>query len=161
MKKNVIIVSLCLLSTGLYAQKAQRADTVYIEKTKLDKKDNSICYLLKYQSQGMDNEIYRLKVEDFEGELIFGYSYKDSLKDYMFYSIVSYGAGVGHGIMFNKRDTTFYLTDVYDFSAIGDRIVRKSVSFDKKEATVMTKKDEGKTAYYRIKLKKIWPKPPR
>lgn len=70
------------------------------------------------------------------------------------YEVADLPTGLTWNILYNKEDTTFYITDKYDVQALGDTIDRRSINFQTHDAVVTSPVSRRR---YKIDLKKIWP----
>jgi hypothetical protein len=154
----ITILSILFTYVGLVTNSSQlqdKTDSVYIKKSYYNKKAHGYDSLSLVYKTGEKNYIIH-KCYGIEVELRFDYFYKDTLKSYQSYIIGNIPDGSYQNIFFDEKSKAFYMTDPYNLSAGNDRIVRKSVSFDKKSARVKSEGSDGKYFYYTIKLKKIW-----
>lgn len=155
MKKIFLGLTLSFIGLTIYGQ-GKANDSLFVVKQDFNEEKNSFYYVLILKRNGIANKIYKQYCVDFNAEFKYAYDYCDSLKCYSSYVIYDLASGAVKNILFNKKDTTFYITDTYDLKGIGDKIIKKSVSFDKKTATVRSK-DDRKKSDYKIRLQRIWP----
>ena len=132
----------------------ENIDSVYIIKSTLNKKENSLNYILVYKTGSNCYEVYRTRIVDYNGEVKYNFSYSDNSKTYTCYTDYDFATGVKRSFFYNKKNNSFYMTDLYDLKAIGDKIIKKTVDFEKHSLRVKSI-DNGKVTYYSVKLKEI------
>ncbi|PTR01143.1 hypothetical protein C8P68_101376 [Mucilaginibacter yixingensis] len=131
--------------------KSLKADPSFVTIDSAEVKANTIEYLLIFHSAGKTSEIYRVRNQDHSVEFAKNYMYAPL--NYVNYQVSDLPTGLVWNIFYSKTSNAFYVTDKYDVHAAGDTIDRKSVSFSRNVATVVSM-DDGKR--YKIGLKKIW-----
>ncbi|QQL51348.1 hypothetical protein [Mucilaginibacter ginkgonis] len=113
---------------------------------------NVFYYRLLLKVGKETRELYRVKNRDhsieFKRQRI-----KQPLQ-FISYEVYDLPTGVTWNVLFHSISKLCYVTDHYDFEAMGDKLIANSVDFNHMTAKVLTYRTKR---IYTIKLKKIWP----
>lgn len=110
-------------------------------------------YRLLYYTNGKQQEVYRLKNQDYSVELKRKYVY--SPLSYVCFEVSDLPTGLTWDILYESKSKFFFITDHYDIHAVGDTLDRTTVNFNNKVATIVSGNNGQR---YSIKLNKLWPK---
>lgn len=171
MRKLLIITSIVVMGCGYKRpNRVERGDSVISQSVYLQENtrsdslvvlDSTVAhqgvfdYVLSLHLKDTIVPVYRVQNQDNSVEMVKKYSAKSSSQyAYDCFEVADLPTGLTWNILYNKKDTAFYITDKYDVQALGDTIDRSSVNFKLKDAIVVSPVNGAR---YKINLKKIWP----
>ena len=134
----------------------RRNDSAYviIDRTTIDKQENTFDLVLVFKTDTNRYEIYREKNQDYSVEFKQVSSYNRGDLYYELFNIADLPTGRSKDVIRDKHSNTFYLTDWYDNQAVGDTLIKSSINFT--NYRIKVKSMLPNSSDYEIQLKKIW-----
>lgn len=151
---KVILVLICFIVFNGLSQEAEK--NIMIREQKCGVK-NIPCYIMYFtDSKHRIFEIIKINNQDYPYELTFDFSYRTTTANYVCYTLYDQVVGSSMSIFFDKRHQTFFKSEWYDLKALGDKIIKNTVDFDRKQLFIEPTKSNGnKRQKYKIQLTSI------